>query len=266
VVNVRNPDLPILDELEVELHALLDAHRRTAEGARSAEDATTGAVGAPPGKRAAAAGAAVGGRSGAERHAARRRRLPTRRVLRRAAVALVLICLVGTVALAARSGPGGGPAADTRPVELGAGRTGGETWRLSAYRHHRRLCVMLAVGGGVTSDCGPALGPHAVRATSLLSPARRYVAGLAGPRVAQVLVRVGGGRVVAPTHRDRASGRRWFVVALAAGPAAHGVPATVVPRDRAGRALGPAALDCSLGVVGSACERVAEQRALAGGG
>jgi hypothetical protein len=232
-----NPDLPILDEIGRELEQL---------------------AGAP---RTAPAPSASARRRGA--HAGSRR---TARVTRRAAIVLVLLCLVGGVALAARfAGGEDGTPAHTAPTLLG--RAGGGAWHVSAYRDQDRLCFLLATpGSALTSDCGTEPAAGGVRATSLSAGERRLVAGLAGPRVAAVAVRVGGRHARAETHAAAdpgaataagvPAGSRWFVVALpSVGGAAGRDPALVTPLDRDGKLVGEPYLDCSLGVVGSACER-----------
>jgi hypothetical protein len=233
-----NPDLPILDEIGRELEQLAAASPTALRPAA-----------APPARR----------RRGA--HSASRRGA---RITRRAGVLLVLLCLVGGVALAARFAAGGDRApSHTAPALLG--RAGGGAWRVSAYRDQGRLCFLLMTpGGALTSECGSEPGAEGVRATSLNAAGQRLVAGLAGPRVAAVEVRSAGQRADAPTHAAAdpgaaaeagvPAGSRWFVVALPDGPAGSD-PALVTPLDRAGQRLGRPYLDCSLGVIGRGCER-----------
>jgi hypothetical protein len=244
----RPSDLPIIDELGAEFRRLVAAELA-------------------PGRPAAPARPA--------------RRGERRRVARRAAIVAGLLCLIGTVAVAARLG-GDGPASDTSPAALGAGAS----WQLSAHRHSGSLCLLLDASGGLSDSCGLLPGRRGVRATSALGVGVRYVVGLAGGEVAHVRVRVGG-RVAAvatraPEDRSRAgaagvpAGVRWFVLEVALGgsgagttprvgaaPASSSVsaPAQVTPLDRAGRPIGPAVLDCSLGVVGAECEHMAEKGA-----
>jgi hypothetical protein len=172
----------------------------------------------------------------------RRPRVAPGRVARRAALVLALLCLVGTVALAARSGLGGdaGAPPDSAPARLGA--AAGAT--LSAYRHGGRPCLELQAGGDVASECG-------VRALSAADRTRRWVAGVTAAGAAQVLVEVGGRRVVVATHPGS---QRWFVAVLRLRGARRAAPARITPRDNTGRVLGPAVLDCSLAVIGPACE------------
>lgn len=235
-----NPDLPILDELGREFELM--------------------ATGAPAPSSSAPPSRPEPARVRRRGHGSRR----TARIGRRAAVVLVLLCLVGGVALAARFASGGGRTpAHTAPALLG--RTAG-AWGLSAYRDQGRLCFLLTGGGGaLTSECGSAPGADGVRATSLRAGGRRLVAGIAGPKVGEVRVRVGSIAVRTSTHAaaDRGaaaaagvpSGSRWFVASLPGAHAAADAPALLTPLDGNGKRLGAPYLDCSLGVAGAACER-----------
>jgi hypothetical protein len=179
-----------------------------------------------------------------------------------------MLCLVGGVALAARFGNGGGgAAADTSPATLGRGATGG--WRLSAYRDRGRLCLLFTLGEGkLSSECGPAPDPDKLRATSIDGQGHRFVIGLAGAQVSTVSVRVGDRRssgstkpAVDPAAAREAGvpdGTRWFVLALDHDLRA---PAHVLAFGRDHRRLGPAYVDCSLGVVGRACQWAIRARA-----
>jgi hypothetical protein len=239
-VRNANSDLPILDELGLEFEQLV------AGGPAAAPSPS-----APP--RPASPKAAPR-RRGAGRGSRR-----TARVTRRAAVVLVLLCLIGGVAAAARFAGGGGSAPEhTAPALLG--RSGG-TANVSAYRDRSQLCLLLAArGASLTSDCGQAPGAEAVRATSLRAGGKRLVAGLAGPRVTAVAISVGDDNARTATHSAAdpgaaakagvPAGSRWFVVSLPGGNA----PALVIPLDRDGHELSAGYLDCSLGVVGAACE------------
>jgi hypothetical protein len=234
-VRSDNPDLPILDELGRELERL--------------------AGGAPEAERPAPAPRPSRRRRG---HGER----PTARVARRATVVLALLCLIGGVALAARFA-GGGSAAPQHTAPALLGRAGAGAWHVSAYRDGGRLCLLLALrGAAVTSECGASPAGDGVRATSLRANGDRLVAGLTGPRVVAVSVHAGAGSASVPTHAaadPRAAaeagvpaGSRWFVVALPGGGAR---PARVTPLGGDGRELGAAYLDCSLGVIGPACEQ-----------
>jgi hypothetical protein len=240
-----NHDLPILDELGAELARMLEADEAPAPSAPTLVAAPPAAPAPHPAPPPAPRRALRGGRR-------------SLRVTRRVAVVLSLLCLVGGVALAARFAGSGDAPSHTSPALLG--RAGGGAWHVSAYRDEHRLCLLLNLaGGGLTSDCAGPPGPAAVWTTSLRAEGRRFVAGLAGPRVAAVSVRSGGNRarVVTRAATDPGvageagvpAGTRWFVVALPAGSDA----AVVTPLDGDRRRLGSAFVDCSLGVFGPAC-------------
>jgi len=189
------------------------------------------------------------------------------RVLRRATVVLVLLCLVGGVALAARFGGGDTPG-HTSPTVLGHGA--GSGWSLSAYRDGGRLCALLDIGDQIASHCDRAPGPAELRASSVIAGGRRFVFGLAGPRVAAVAFGPTGRRAATEVAVDDSAalaagvpaGTRWFLLPLHSSPDAIRAPAALTPIAEDGRPLGPAILDCSLGVVGRACERAIRRRAM----
>jgi hypothetical protein len=267
-MNQRNPDLPILDELGAEFEAMVSA------------------AWASEGNRPAAA-------DSPDRHTARRRLPATpsratrergaqvRRVGRRAAIVLVLVCLIGGVAFAALNGGGSGDHAHTAPTSLGHAADG--AWSFSAYRDEGRLCtVFVPRGGELSGNCGDAPAHGQVHAGSAIAGGHRYVFGVAGQGVASVSTSLGEDRLagvdrhtgVAPVHapvdRDGAddagfpAGDGWFVLDLGPVHDAAGqpcAPAVVVPLDRDGRRAGPAYVDCSLGVIAPACKRRIEAAA-----
>jgi hypothetical protein len=240
-VSGANPDLPILDELGAEFETLAEAELNRATHPERAR--------LP--RRTSRAGSARG----------------ARRVARRSAVVLVLLCLIGGVALAARFGGGGG-SAHTSPATLGVSDALG--WRLSAYRDRGRLCLAFTVGAELTSKCGPNLRRGELWAASALGGERRYVVGLAGAGVAAVEVRAGGSRAIGPARAPldpdaaRSAGlparTRWFVVSVPRRRAGR-APARAFTLDGRNRRLGPAYLDCSLGVVGPCSHRIRSQAA-----
>jgi hypothetical protein len=269
-VSGRNPDLPILDELGAEFAALVaGTDRRPADGAPH------------------------GGNDTPDRHAARRRApLPStasrdrgaqaRRIGRRAAIVLVLLCAVGGVAFAAlRGGGDGSGAAHTAPAQLG--HAGDGAWSFSAYRDEGRLCtVFVPRGGELSGNCGAAPRRGRLRTGGAIADGRRYLFGIAGPEVERISVaateapagrrstwRIAAGQVRAPTDRAAAraagfpAGDGWFVVDL--GPAGRTTraksPAVVTPLDARGHRTGPRYVDCSLGVIGQACKRRIEAAA-----
>jgi hypothetical protein len=195
----------------------------------------------------------------------RPRRGSARRIVRRSAVLLALLCLIGGVALASRFGSGDSPAS-TKPAHLAANRQ----WRLSGYRDHGRLCLLFAAAGELGGECGPPPTPSRVRPTSAIAAGRRYVIGFAGTRVRHIEVRAGEDAVRAATHPSTAAAHaggvpsdlRWFVVALGGpGQAINRAPAEVLALDAERRRLGAAELDCSLGLTGRACRRSVQSQA-----
>jgi hypothetical protein len=268
-VSGRNPDLPILDELESEFKALV------------------GTAFAAPGPRSVADAAA-------DRHTARRRapsppsrgarerRAQARRIGRRALIVLVLICLVGGVAFAAfRGGDGSGEHGHTAPALLG--RDAGGAWTFSVYRDGGKLCtVFVPRGGELSGSCGAAPGHGRLRAGSAIAAGRRYVFGIAGrevERASVTLAEVGarrgdasksGAAPVRPAADAGAAedaglpaGDDWFVLDL--GPVERvgrpAAPAVVTPLTRHGHRVGPPYVDCSLGVLAPACVRRIESAA-----
>lgn len=245
-MSALNQDLPILDELEREFAALVEAELER-----------------PDPQPAPAA------RKRLPQRVPRRRRGGARRIAGRASIVLVLLCLVGGVALAARFGAGGDErAAHTAPTLLGHNDSQG--WALSAYRDRGRLCLLFSAGGELTSQCGSELAAGHLRATSLVSGDRRFVVGLTGPGVRTVTVKLGGHMAAGPARRpgDPAgarsagvpAGSRWFAISLPSRSGVRG-PATVLPRNAQGRAAAPAYVDCSLGAASPLCERAIRARA-----
>lgn len=252
-----NPDLPILDELREELEALAAAEPVNGNGRH-------GSVHPRPVRREPHPAPRERQRMPAASPAPRRRRGQAPRVARRATIVLVLLCLIGGVALAARFGASGRDVpAHTAPALLGRAASG--EWRLSAYRDRGRLCFYFAAPSGeLSSDCGAEPAADGLRATSVVDGGRRFVVGLAGPHVAAITLAAGPARGGSATRRpldlDAAAasgvpaGARWFVIDLDAGSAGR-APALVTPLDGDGQPLGAPFADCSLGVIGAACER-----------
>jgi hypothetical protein len=271
-VREHNPDLPILDELGAEFEALAKA-----------------AAGSPAGDRVdRARGGADLDRHGTRRRVAatptratRERRSQARRVGRRAAIVLVLVCLVGGVAFAALRGGGSDGRSHTAPAPLGRAADG--AWTLSVYRDEGRLCgLFVPRGGELSGRCGIAPGPGAVWAESAIAAGRRYVFGVVGGGVTRIRSSLAEDEVsrgiwrtaVAPARQPidpgaagdagLPAGDRWFVLDLgaAAGSPDHGrAPAVVIPIDDSGHRAGRAYVDCSLGLIGTACKRRIETAA-----
>ena len=198
-------------------------------------------------------------------------------VVRRALVLVALVSLVGASALAGRAviDPAR-PAPSSGPAPL-AGGGSGEPWQLEEYLHDGALCYALFVAGSATSACVERpVYELTVHAISALSSARRFVVGITGERVRQVLVRVGHRALVRPTHplapatRAHAhvglpAGQRWFVAILPGEDRTQAAPALVTPRDGRGGALAAATLDCSLGAQSAICRRAAAHLAAGAG-
>lgn len=209
--------------------------------------------------------------------AARERGAQARRVGRRAAIVLLLVCLIGGVAFAALNTGGTGDHSHTAPTPLGHASDG--AWNFSAYRDEGRLCtVFVPRGGELSGNCGVAPAHGQVRAGSAIAGGHRYVFGVAGQGVERVSTKLGEGHLVgragaapvhAPIDRDAASNAGfpaadgWFVLDLGPVHAAGrpGAPAVVVPLDRHGDRAGPVYVDCSLGVIAPACKRRIEAAA-----
>jgi hypothetical protein len=271
-VSGPNPDLPILDELGAEFETMVSAAwAAEAAGGRPAA-ARRGIPTSEPDRhtirRRAAAPSPSAGR-GAQ----------ARRVGRRAAIVLVLICLVGGVAFAALRGGGSSGGAHTAPALLG--RDGGGDWSFSVYRDEGRLCtVFMPRGGELSGSCGVAPGHGRLRAGSAIAAGRRYVFGVTGAGVERVSASLAAvtdaprstwagaaAAVQDPIDRGAASdaglpaGDGWFVVDLGPVHLTGAAPAVVTPLTRHGHRVGPDYVDCSLGVISSACARRIESAA-----
>jgi hypothetical protein len=256
-VSGRNPDLPILDEIGVEFEAMVKAAATDHHQVR---------------RRAAVTPSPARWERGAQ----------ARRIGRRAAIVLVLICMVGGVAFAAlRGGDGSDGKAHTTPALLG--RDAGGAWSFSVYRDGGRLCtVFVPRGGELNGSCGAAPGDGRLRAGSAIAAGRRYVFGVGGREVERASVSLAGAgaaprgarhtgaaRVRRPIDAGAASeaglpaGDGWFVLDL--GPTKRGrqaaAPAVVIPLTRHGHRIGPPYVDCSLGVLAPACVRRLESAA-----
>ncbi|MGH2940365.1 MAG: hypothetical protein ACRDPE_19840, partial [Solirubrobacterales bacterium] len=192
----------------------------------------------------------------------------------------VLLCLVGGVAFAALRGGDSGGHGHTSPALLGHDAHG--VWSFSAYRDEGRLCtVFVPEGGELSGNCGSAPGHGRVRAGSAVAAGHRYVFGVAGPEVERASISLSEAGVARATWHTGATGIRhpidldaaqeaglpagdgWFVLDL--GPVRRGdaaaAPAVVIPLTRHGHRAGPPYIDCSLGVLNSACERRIESAA-----
>jgi hypothetical protein len=236
----RNPDLPILDELGADFEALATAACAAEEHGKS-----RGRAPLPVSRRS------------------RARRAQARRIGRRAAVMLLLLCLVGGVAFAALRGGDSGVRGHTSPALLG--RDPGGAWTFSAYLDEGRLCTVFAPRSGeLSGNCGAAPGHGRLRAGSALAAGHRYVFGVAGPGVDRESGALRGAvgvrhpvDPIAAADAGLRAGEGWFVFDL--GPVGRDTaatsPAVVVPLTKHGAHAGPPYVDCSLGVLDAACER-----------
>jgi hypothetical protein len=180
------------------------------------------------------------------------------RIARRSLTLVALLCLIGASAYGAREALSGGTPnlAVTRQgpfVLLSSGHIGADHWSLRLYRREGELCRELVVSDNESSRCAAATGDQAVTATSVVSPLRRYVFGVAGSEVAQVSVHAGATVRVVSTHElDAAHARaaglpvrvRWFLAILARPTDNSDPPALVQGLGNRGHALGPALLSC----------------------
>jgi len=195
------------------------------------------------------------------------------RVTRRALVLVGLVCLIGASALAGHSVLSGSPQKTSPPTLLASGGSGLTSWQLESYVYRGTSCYALFAGGTVASKCQATPGRDGVNALSAVDPNERLVAGLAGNRVATVLIEVGKHRILDTTQSQRSGTRavglahqmRWFVAIIPSKTsAAASPPARLTPRAPDGRSLGPPILDCSLGGTSQMCAREADRVATGG--
>jgi hypothetical protein len=175
------------------------------------------------------------------------------RVARRSLTLVALLCLIGATAYGAQqvlSGSSTSPVAiDQGPFALVAqGRAGSDDWSLRLYRRGGELCRVLAVAGDAESSrciAPPAAG--ALDPSSLVSPLRRYVFGVAGRAIAWVTVSVGGRTSTISTYAPDATrarraglpaGARYFVAVLPRPAGGSDGPALVRGLDSRLRPLG----------------------------
>jgi hypothetical protein len=248
-----DPELPFLEALEREVrrNALRAARRHEARARHSA--------GMSMGSNGELAPSSTITRTRDVSHGSGRPLRDASRIARRSLTLVVLLCLIGASAYGAREVfSGGGPNLTVvhqgPPTLLATGHTDGDSWSLRSYNREGDLCRVLVVSGSSESSrCAPAPHPQSVSSTSMVSPSRRYVFGVAGDDVAQVSVRVGRSILVVPIHapnstRARAtglgSGARWFLAILNRPTGNANPPALVRGLDARGRALGSASVSC----------------------
>ncbi len=161
----HNPDLPILDELGAEFEAMVSAAWARRGRSRAGEGEPEpirrrerGAASASPTARPTAMRLAVAPRTPSR--ATRERGAQARRVGRRAAIVLVLVCLSAASPSPPCTAAARTTTAHTAPTPLGRAADG--AWSFSAYRDEGRLCtVFVPRGGELSGNCGEAPGPRA---------------------------------------------------------------------------------------------------------
>jgi hypothetical protein len=180
------------------------------------------------------------------------------RIVRRSLALVALICLVGASAFGAReifSGSESNPAvAHQGPFALvTSGRASSDRWSLRLYRRETDLCGVLVVGESESSRCTPAPQQRSLAVTSLVSPSRRYVFGIAGSAVAEVTVRMDDSALTVATRAPdtttiRVAGlpgnARWFLASLPRQSGSSGSIALVRGLDGKHHPLGPAIQSC----------------------
>jgi hypothetical protein len=248
-----DPELPFLEALEREVR------RNALRAARRHEARARHGAGMGMGSTGELAPSSTVSRTRDVPHDGGRPLRGASRIARRSLILVVLLCLIGASAYGAREVfSGGGPnltvARQGPSALLATGHSGADSWWLRSYKREGDLCRVLVVSGSSESSrCAPAPGPRSVSSTSMVSPSRRYVFGMAGGDVARVSVRVGGSTLVVPTHapnsaRARAaalgSGVRWFLAILDRPSGNSNPPALVRGLDARGHALGAASVSC----------------------
>lgn len=252
-----DPELPFLEALEREVRRnALRAARHHEARARHDAGMGMGSTGelAPPGTHSTG-----GSARGDARHGAPALR-GFSRIARRSLTLVALLCLIGASAYGAREVFSSGTTSNLAVVHQGpsvllaTGHAGGDSWSLRSYSREGDLCRVLVVSdSSESSRCAPAPGPRSISPTSVVSPLRRYVFGVAGDDLARVSVRVGGSALTVPTHaletaRAHAAGlpagARWFLAILGRPAGNSNPPAFVRGLDAQGRVLGPARVSC----------------------
>lgn len=140
---------------------------------------------------------------------ARRRRIastPSARAVRRTAILVALLCLLGATAFGARavfftSAPSPVQPHQSRLVDLARGSAGADRWTLRLYTRGAQVCSELIVlGQQESSRCAPPPRGNAFTTTGLTSATYGYVFGITGPDVRAVDVRSGDVHSVVTTH------------------------------------------------------------------
>lgn len=259
----HDSELPFLDVLEQDI-------RRTAERAaiRHEQRHHLSFVGqrpaaspAPGGQRALARGHLSEQTSAAPAAPPRRGgELPrtSMRIARRSLTLVALLCLIGASAYGASEVFSNGatdPLAATRGAFalVASGHPGSDSWTLRLYMRGGELCRVLSVAETEASQCAGTPAPDSLEATSLQSPSRRYVFGVAGSAVARVHIRVAGRRQTIATsspsaHQERVADLpthvRYYLFSLPRASAPTSPAALVEGVGRDGHALGKPVPSC----------------------
>lgn len=259
-----DPELPFLAELERHVRQRAEESARSAQAVagRSRQSRLAGRLDTPPARHAPAPAWSV------RRQAARSGTTLARRMIRRTAILAGLLCLLAASALGAHAvffARPESPAAvhaGARVTVAGA-HAGEERWTLSVYTRAGELCsALIVLSQQAASRCGPAPGARGFGVTSLASPARRYLFGVAGGDVRGVLVRAGAARLKLHTYPLEGGGvrtagipggARYFVGSLARPAAGEDPPALVVGLDASGRRTGEAHVSCVESAAAAAC-------------
>jgi len=214
-----DPGLPFLAELEGRVHDFAKAHLETAtQTARSPIPRT------PAPRRA--------------------RRSSPARLVRRTAILVALLCLLGASAFGAGAvlftGALNPPAPhQSRSVTIANGFSGSTHWSLRVYTRAGQVCSELIIlSQQEVSRCAPRPADAALESTGLAGITHSYLFGLVGSRVRNVDVAAGRDSATVATralgkrsHLDIPASTRWFiaVVPRSPGPVIHS--ATLTARD-----------------------------------
>jgi hypothetical protein len=229
-----DPELPFLEDLERHIRARAERSER----ARSARESAH--TRAPAGRL--------------------RRLSPlAARMTRRTAILVVLLCLLGTTALGARTllfSTAQSPVANHQGafVPVANGVVGSDDWTLNLYTRDGQLCRALVLSGQAESSrCGPSPGARRIGVSTLQSAQHGYVFGVTGDGVRAVRVHEGATALMVATHtlsgeHARVAGlpgsARYFLAVLTRPLGGYEPPATVTGLGPANRLTGGTQIAC----------------------
>jgi hypothetical protein len=191
-----------------------------------------------------------------------------RRMLRRTAILVGLLCLIAASAFGARAvffhgDESPGAIHQSALVSVAEGRDGPEQWRLSVYTRGSELCsALIVLGQQASSRCALSPAPDAIDVASLAGVSRRYVYGVGGSRVQAVRLLAGHTTLTVQTHpldgeRARAAGvtnMAHYFLAVLPRPSRAGLSAvSVTGLDAARRRLGQPQVTCVEEAAGGSC-------------